>query len=105
MIWCGTIRIRRREPHQDRLRSIYMAGAIFYEEAAPHLHMAEERKLSILEIRKAIATSLTAAFGFVIALMWNGVVQSGFATAGIPLGTTAAKDNWIGWAYFLVSAI
>ncbi len=67
--------------------------------------MADERKLSIAEVRKTIVTSLTAAFGFVIALMWNTVVQSGFATAGIPLGTTAAAGNWAGWAYFLVSAL
>ena len=56
------------------------------------------------EVRKTIAASLAAAFGFVIALMWNTVVQSGFATAGIPLGTTATAGNWGGWAYFVVSA-
>ena len=67
--------------------------------------MADERKLSIAEVRKTIATSLTAAFGFVIALMWNTVVQSGFATAGIPLGTTATPGYWLGWAYFVVSAL
>jgi hypothetical protein len=56
------------------------------------------------DVRKTIATSLAAAFGFVIALMWNTVVQSGFATAGIPLGTTARPGDWSGWAYFVVSA-
>lgn len=67
--------------------------------------MAEDRKLSMAEVRKTVATSLAAAFGFVIALMWNTVVQSGFATAGIPLGTTATKGDWGGWAYFVVSAV
>lgn len=67
--------------------------------------MAEERKLSVAEVRKTIATSLASAFGFVIALLWNTVVQSGFATAGIPLGTTATQGNWGGWAYFIVSAM
>ena len=67
--------------------------------------MAEDRKLSVAEVRKTIAASLAAAFGFVIALLWNTVVQSGFATAGIPLGTTATAGNWGGWAYFVVSAM
>ena len=67
--------------------------------------MADERKISMAEVRKTVAASLAAAFGFVIALMWNTVVQSGFATAGIPLGTSATKGDWGGWAYFLVSAI
>jgi len=67
--------------------------------------MAENPKLSMAEVRKTVVTSLTAAFGFVIALMWNTVVQSGFATAGIPLGTTANAGNWAGWAYFVISAL
>ena len=67
--------------------------------------MAEEKKLSVADVRRTIATSLAAAFGFVIALLWNTVVQSGFATAGIPLGTSATQGNWGGWAYFVVSAI
>ena len=67
--------------------------------------MADDRKLSVAEVRKTIATSLAAAFGFVIALLWNTVVQSGFATAGIPLGATATTGNWGGWAYFVVSAM
>jgi len=67
--------------------------------------MAENMKLSMAEVRKTVVTSLTAAFGFVIALMWNTVVQSGFATAGIPLGTTATQGNWVGWAAFVVSAL
>ncbi len=66
---------------------------------------AEEKRLSVAEVRRTIATSLAAAFGFVIALLWNTVVQSGFATAGIPLGTSATKGDWGGWGYFVVSAI
>jgi len=67
--------------------------------------MAEEKKISVAEVRRTVATSLAAAFGFVIALLWNTVVQSAFATAGIPLGTTATPGNWGGWAYFVVSAL
>ena len=67
--------------------------------------MAEDRKLSVAEVRKTIAASLAAAFGFVIALLWNTVVQSGFATAGIPLGNTATVGDWGGWAYFVVSVV
>ncbi len=63
------------------------------------------KKISVAEVRKTVGTSLAAAFGFVIALMWNTVVQAGFATAGIQLGTNAAVGNWLPWAYFLVSAL
>ncbi len=67
--------------------------------------MAEDRKISMAEVRKTVSTSLAAAFGFVIALLWNTVVQSGFAVAGIPLGTTATQGNWGGWAAFVVSVL
>lgn len=67
--------------------------------------MGDEKKLSLAEVRKTIAASLAASFGFVIALLWNTVVQSGFATAGIPLGTSATKGDWGGWALFVVSAV
>ena len=67
--------------------------------------MADERKLSMAEVRKTIAASLAAAFGFVIALMWNTVVQSGFATAGIPLGATAREGDRLGLSYFVVSVV
>lgn len=52
--------------------------------------MAEERKLSAAEVRKTIAASLTTAFGFVIALLWNQVVQGGLALAKV--STTAPAD-------------
>ncbi len=64
--------------------------------------MAEDRKLSVSEVRKTISTSLAAAFGFVIALLWNQVVQGGLAVAGI--STTAPKDLG-GWVYFVVTAV
>ncbi len=67
--------------------------------------MAEDRKISMAEVRKTISISLASAFGFVIALLWNTVVQSGFAVAGIPLGTSATKGDWGGWAYFVVSVL
>lgn len=65
--------------------------------------MAEEKKtISVAEVRKTISTSLAAAFGFVIALLWNQVVQGGLAAAGV--STTAPKD-WPGWAIFVVTAV
>src|SRR5881296_1249177 len=75
---------------------------------SPHLHpggMAEDKKFSMVEVRKTISTSLASAFGFVIALLWNTVVQAGFATAGIPLGTQASAGNWAGWGYFVASVV
>jgi len=52
--------------------------------------MAEDRRISMGEVRKTIATSLGAAFGFVIALVWSNVVLGGLALTGAPL--TAPKD-------------
>lgn len=51
--------------------------------------MADER-FSILEIRRTIAASLTAAFGCVIDLVWNNVVLGALAAANINL--TAGTD-------------
>ena len=42
------------------------------------------------EVRKTIASSLGAAFGFVIALVWSNVVLGGIALTGAPM--TAPKD-------------
>jgi hypothetical protein len=67
--------------------------------------MAEERTLSLAEVRKTIATSLGAAFGFVIALMWNNVVLGGLATGSVPTGTSSTPGNWAGWAYSVVMAV
>ena len=57
--------------------------------------MAEERKQTVVEVRKTISTSLASAFGFVIAL-------GGLANAGIKLQPTAS--DWVGWAIFAVVA-
>lgn len=66
--------------------------------------MAEERKISATEVRRTIATSLAAAFGFVIALLWSNVVLGGIATAGINLSPGSA-GNWGGWAVFVATAV
>jgi len=52
--------------------------------------MAEDRRISMSEVRKTIATSLGTAFGFVIALVWSNVVLGGLALTGAPM--TAPKD-------------
>jgi hypothetical protein len=67
--------------------------------------MAEERSISMGEVRKTIATSLGAAFGFIIALMWNSVVLGGLATADIQLTTQNEVGNWGGWVYGLITAL
>jgi len=63
---------------------------------------ATERKLSAAEVRKTIAGSLTAAFGFVIALLWNQVVQGGLALAHV--STTTPADP-IAYAVFIGTAV
>ena len=65
--------------------------------------MAEEKKLNVAEVRKTMATSLAAAFGLIIALMWNNVVISGLSRAGVPLQATGG--DWTGWLSFLGVAI
>ena len=64
--------------------------------------MAEERKLSVAEVRKTIATSLGTAFGFVIGLLWNQVVQGGLSLAGV--ATTAPADP-LAYGYFIITAV
>lgn len=54
------------------------------------MSLAEETKISTAEVRKTISTSLAAAFGFVIALVWSNVVMGGLSLTGAPL--TAPKD-------------
>lgn len=66
--------------------------------------MAEERKISVAEVRKTISTSLAAAFGFVIALLWNTVVTSGLKAAGVDV-SGAGAITLTGWASYLVLAI
>src|SRR5438445_10171660 len=64
--------------------------------------MAEELQSTMAQVRKTISTSLAAAFGFVIALLWNGVVTSGLTLAGV--STTAPADP-VKWAIFVVTAV
>lgn len=62
----------------------------------------EERRLSVTEVRKTIASSLGTAFGFVTGLVWSQVVLGGFAVANITL--TAGTDMGE-WAVFTVTAL
>lgn len=64
--------------------------------------MAEEKKLSAAEVRKTIATALATAFGFVIGLLWNNVVQGGLMVAGVNL---SLDPNLMGWLGYLITAI
>ena len=50
--------------------------------------MGYKADVSVNEIRKTIATSLGAAFGIVIGMIWTQVVLSAFATGGISLTST-----------------
>ena len=65
--------------------------------------MAEERKMSKSEVRKTIAASLATAFGLVIALLWNNVVNGGLKVAGID--TTFQQIDLMGWLGFVVTAV
>ncbi len=63
----------------------------------------EEKKLTASEVRKTIATSLAAAFGFVIALLWKEVVMGGLKVAGVD--TTFQTIDPMGLVGFAVVAI
>jgi len=57
----------------------------------------EKKKISISEVRKTIAASLAAAFGFVIALLWNNVVVGGLKVAKINLNAEEfTLQSWLG---------
>ncbi len=60
-------------------------------------------EVTMIEIRKTIATSLGTAFGIVIGMIWTQVVLSAFATGGISLTTTGG--TWAQWGYFVITAI
>jgi ABC-type tungstate transport system substrate-binding protein len=63
----------------------------------------EKKKISVSEVKKTIATALAAAFGFVIALLWNSVVVGGLKVAGVdPTLDSFALGDWIG---YLITAI
>jgi hypothetical protein len=57
--------------------------------------MADERKLSVAEVRKTIATSLGTAFGFVIALLWSNLVLGGLELAKAPLTKPADGTEFV----------
>lgn len=65
--------------------------------------MADEKKLSVSEVRKTIAVSLAAAFGFVIALLWNEVVKSGLVLAGVD--TALEEYGIVDWLLYVVVAV
>ena len=65
--------------------------------------MAEEKKLSVGEVKKTIATALAAAFGFVIALLWVSVVTGGLKVAGID--PALADFTLSKWIVYLITAI
>jgi hypothetical protein len=65
--------------------------------------MADEKKVSTSEVRKTISISLAAAFGFVIALLWNSVVMGGLKVAGVD--TTFDTINLAGWLGYMVTAV
>ncbi len=65
--------------------------------------MADEKKISASEIRRTIATALGTAFGFVIALLWNSVVQGGLKVGGVD--TTFVDINLGGWLKYVVTAV
>jgi hypothetical protein len=65
--------------------------------------LADEKKLSKAEVKRTISTSLAAAFGFVIALVWNSVVMGGLKVGGID--TTFETIDLVGWLVYVVTAI
>jgi hypothetical protein len=65
--------------------------------------MADEKKLSAAEVRKTIATSLAAAFGFVIALLWNNVVMGGLKVADIDMNMDEVTIG--AWLVLVVTGI
>lgn len=65
--------------------------------------MADEKKISVSEVKKTIAASLAAAFGFVIALLWNEVVKAGIALAGIDL--VPGEIDIFGWLGYIIVAV
>jgi len=67
--------------------------------------VADERELSAAEVRRTISTSLAAAFGFVIALLWSNVVLGGLATGGISLTAPSTPGNWVGWIYGVIVGV
>jgi amino acid permease len=64
-------------------------------------------KVSSSEIRKTIATSMGAAFGIVIGMIWTNVVMAMFSAANIRLNVGAAGEpvTWLSILKFAIVAI
>ena len=59
---------------------------------------AAEKRISVGEVKKAIATSLGAAFGIVMGFLWYTVVIAGLKVAGVNTSIdTVNLKNWIGY--------
>lgn len=67
------------------------------------IEMADEKKLSLGEIRRTIATALGVAFGLVIGLLWNNVVLAGLKVLKIDLNATSFTVT--SWAWLVVTAV
>jgi hypothetical protein len=65
--------------------------------------LADDKKISASEVRRTIATALAAAFGFVIALLWNSVVTGGLKVAGVD--TALESFDLTAWLGYVVTAI
>ena len=59
---------------------------------------AAEKRISVGEVRRTIATSLGTAFGLVIGFLWYTVVTGGLKVAGVNTAIdTIDLKNWIGY--------
>jgi hypothetical protein len=64
---------------------------------------AAEKKISLGEVKKAIATSLGAAFGIVIGFLWYTVVTGGLQVAGVK--TSLADINLNNWVVYMITSV
>lgn len=62
----------------------------------------QQKQFSRAEVRRTIATSLGAAFGFVIALVWSNVVMGGLKVAGVDLN---GSPGLFGWLAYVITAL
>lgn len=65
--------------------------------------MVEEKKLSVGEMKRTIATSLGTAFGLVIGLLWNNVVNNGLNVAHV--NTSLESGTLNSWLAYLITAV
>jgi len=86
----------------DESAKLLIAGR-FFEYRVLRLADDKNKKISASEVRKTVAVSLAAAFGFVIALLWNQVVTGGLKVAGID--TTFDTIDFMGWLGYVVTAV